>query len=127
MSTHFLLSDHPIPKTLRICGICEQETKDDADYWKNPISNIAHTECVTKIEKLERKLIQTIEELFINEIDHRHHRMAHSYAIKAVKEKCGMKLIEYLRKNGDQELTLLMNTVGIDAARKYAVHTQAKL
>lgn len=100
------------------CGVCE---KNDADiFWPNPNSRWAHLKCVNQITPIESNLTSAIDELFKD--DQQKRNIAHSVAIKAIKEKCGNDSIStYTEKNGTEAITNLFSTIGVEAAKRYAI------
>jgi hypothetical protein len=107
------------------CGICGE--KGSEIYWTSPVSNWAHQKCVKKIQPAENALFQTIHELFKDDRSDRNHRNAHKYAIQAIREYCGKTIQEALEEKGIKELTILFNTIGVEAAKKYAFTQGSKL
>ncbi len=82
----------------------------------------AHEKCIQAIEPTEMELFRKIEVLFFRELFDTKLHIAHYEAIKAVKEKCApMSIIKYLNANGEKATAGLFNTVGYEAARKYAL------
>ncbi|MBA3239098.1 MAG: hypothetical protein H0T62_12220 [Parachlamydiaceae bacterium] len=108
------------------CGICEKndaELYEEGVFWFNPLGKSVHANCFKKIEKIENSYLEQISSLFFDK--QQFGRMAQNEAgfkaVRAVMIACYPESIStYLEKNGEQELKALFNTVGIEAAKKYA-------
>lgn len=105
------------------CGICEQG--DDADtYWSNPVSRWGHPACIKMIAPAETKLIETVHELFK---DPRKRGAAHAAAIFEVKRICEPYTISaYVNEKGIERMTILFNTFGVEAAKRFAAQIEEK-
>lgn len=102
------------------CGICEK--KGAEVFWFSPFSRCAHAKCVKTIKKTESRLTKSIDLLFKNEKDYRHHNNAHIMAVKAVRQACGSDtILTYLEKNDEYALAHLFNTVGTEAVVRYVL------
>jgi hypothetical protein len=101
------------------CGICQKPGGEV--FWFSPYSRCAHAKCFELIKTSESDLIKIIDGLFKNTEDYGEKNSAHIKAIKAVRAACNSETImSYLEKNGVDALTRLFNTVGAEAAKKYA-------
>lgn len=101
------------------CGICEKEERlEDRVYWPNPMSAKAHKGCFEKIKKSEDLLLKTIFEVFAGQKLCEQKGDTHIEAIRAVKRGCnGETILSYFEKRGEEALTSLFNTVGLQAAK----------
>ncbi len=105
------------------CGICEK--KGAEVFWFSIYSRCAHAKCVVKIRPAETQLLATIDKLFECEVNRGPHNFAHMVAIKAIKRALGPGSLEtHLEKQGEKVVTEVFNTVGIEAAKRYAATTR---
>lgn len=103
------------------CGICEKEKALATVSWPNHYSNAVHSECYSKIKDVECNLFKALNKLFKSEKSFGKLNNSHIEAIKAVRIACGSySILSYLEKNGADALGKLFNTVGMEAAKKYA-------
>lgn len=85
------------------CGICEKEGGKKV-AWESPSSFWAHSKCVKQIAEPEKTMKMVIDKL-IRPYGNYHANMAHSCAIKKIKEQLGEKTILcYLNENGSDKL-----------------------
>jgi len=91
------------------CDICEKPSAETS--W---LSHNAHIACLKQLGSAEDNLATIISK---KNFDSR--CSAHATAVKAVRASCGEKtILEYIRTEGEDKLTKLFNTVGLNAVQQ---------
>jgi hypothetical protein len=104
----------------QMCGLCEKK-EGCCTASKELEEKGAHQICIDKTDGPRRHLIETINVIFSSESNYNKHEAALYGAVKAVKLECRpLTIIGYLDAHGEQRLTELFNTVGVEAAKKCA-------
>lgn len=121
-----------LPPDSEGCGICERGEPAEQEprvYWLNHFSKDAHKWCLSLINKSQDVLMNTICAIFNEEgccLNRRN--IAHQKSIHAVSLACGgQTIISYFASHGEDALVLLFRTVGVDAAKTYAMSVGKKL